>query len=327
MSGGANFIIEPVSDAVMPIIPAVGPHRVVKMAEKTVNFVNVKAAGFSDIYITSPVFTSVNNKVANGECIGYPILPVNNGGEYDILQQHIEWLEKTVAERLTTFLSQPNCSVNKPLKEIYLDNPVLRPTFRAGSNMFWAKLAKNCRAFNWGGESMKLKDMGPGRYQFVLRVNGIFVGHHGDSDYVASLNLRVIQLRHEPCEIEAGNIPQTCLMSDYVLPSQAIDDLWAILNTTPACEVEVPACPPAPPKKPTLQRQNAMPSGDLSTTPRKPIPSGDLSTTPRKPIPSGDLSTTTPRKPILKRQDAIHFEKPNKTKKSKSSTAAAAMQN
>ena len=302
MSGGANFIIEPVSDAVMPNIPAVGPHRVVKMAEKTVNFVNVKAAGFSDIYITSPVFTSVNNKVANGECIGYPILPVNNGGggEYDILQQHIEWLEKTVAERLTTFLSQPNCSVNKPLKEIYLDNPVLRPTFRAGSNMFWAKLAKNCRAFNWGGESMKLKDMGPGRYQFVLRVNGIFVGHHGDSDYVASLNLRVIQLRHEPCEIEAGNIPQTCLMSDYVLPSQAIDDLWAILNTTPACEVEVPACPPAPPKKPTLQRQNAMPSGDLSTTPRK---------------------------PILKRQDAIQLEKPNKTKKSKSSTAAAAMQN
>ena len=255
MAQQQQFMIDAMANPPMPAL-TVGPHRVVKMAEKTLNFVKVTDAIGSDILFTSPVFSS-SNKVPN-ECIGYPVLLVEDELNRDHLKGNVQWIEWTASQKLHEFVKKPDCGVSKPLRELYCAKPELRPSFRHGADIYWAKYAKNCLGFNWAGEPMKLKDMGPGRFQLVLRLNGIFMGQHGDTDYVASLNLRVIQVRHEPSVIEGGgNIPQTCLMSDYHSVN-TIDDLWTILNTTPAAPPSSPVCPPAPTKKPKLKRQDAI---------------------------------------------------------------------
>ena len=94
------------------------------------------------------------------------------------------------------------------------------------------------------------------------------MGQHGDTDYVASLNLRIIQIRHEPSVIEGGHIPQTCLMSDFSTSScNTMDDLWELFSTPTNTVKTTQLCPPTP-QKLKLVRQNQMLPGDKTSPPQ-----------------------------------------------------------
>jgi hypothetical protein len=243
-----NYQVINSSEVVLPDVN-VGPHRKYKAAEKTLHFVNVSNTRGSCLLFKSPEFVSVKGPV--GEVIGYPFTQdVMSPFPVDYLEFNVKSMESVIEGNLGQFLRIATTpDLNPTLRELYLSKPKLRPTFRnfnETEGIYWAKLTVNTLYYNWHGAAINPSELGPGRYQFLLRCNGVYMGQHGDSSYVASLNLRVVQVRFEPMDLMRGmTLPTTCLLNDDNTPP----------NTPTAGDSVIPF---------TLQRQNAI-SMDAST--------------------------------------------------------------
>lgn len=223
----------------MPEMPTlhVGPYKTVKTSERTLHFVSLTSDKNETICFESAEFYSFGG-VVNDQVIGYPDVVDSSSIDCprDHLRSNISYTEFGVEGLLTAYLKKnPDCGLSNTMRTLYMANPVIRPTFKEGSDIYWAKLGRHTRCFDWEGKPIKAKDMGPGRYQFVLRCTGIYIGQHGESNYVASLNMRVIQIRHQPLAIEGGSIPKNCMMvlprPDSLLPPNAGND--DAMETTP----------------------------------------------------------------------------------------------
>ena len=114
-----------------------------------------------------------------------------------------EWVEKydgeNIPSRFITAFKNPSFN--------------LRPTIRSDA-FTGLKLAKDVRCFEWFGNTWNGAAIGPGRYQLLLKASGFFLGSHGESDYVASLHLRVCQIKYAPAEEESITFPilEECLL-------------------------------------------------------------------------------------------------------------------
>ncbi len=88
---------------------------------------------------------------------------------------------------------------DKLLRKLSPKGDNLRPTFNDQGKAF-LKLAQDCVVFDWQGKE-RFDDGGAelkrGRYQFLIRCSNIYVGQHGQSNYPASLQFKVAQIRYE----------------------------------------------------------------------------------------------------------------------------------
>jgi hypothetical protein len=234
----------------------VGPHRIFKTAEKSLHFIDVSTISKGDfgksLVFQSPEFNSMTG-IVKSEVIGYPILDID-----DELRACVSTMEKTIEEALVQFLkSSATPHLPKTLREMFISIPVLRPSFKANSDIYWAKLSPTTQYYTWEGEPTAAVSMSAGRYQFILRCNGVYLGQHGDGEYVASLNLRVAQLRHRPIELEtpAYFVSKECLMGCAPTPPNTPVKFSEELSLK-----ECPSAPEKPKKKKAkLTKQNALP--------------------------------------------------------------------
>ena len=182
-----------------------GPHKIYKTAEKTLNLVSITGGENQFVYIQTPVFYSCvgPRKTLNGQ----RSIPYNSEqGGLDNLRSFIECLEAVLEEKLTDFLLTGDTSkLNRFVRDFYLQEPKLRPCFNTLST-FWVKLATDCAYYTWQREPLAEcnRDLGPGQYQLILRCGFVYLGQHGDTGRVASLNIRATQLRYQPMEFDGG---------------------------------------------------------------------------------------------------------------------------
>jgi len=64
------------------------------------------------------------------------------------------------------------------------------------------KLSDHFQAFDLLGNTMECDDLKRGRYMGLIHVNGLYIGAHGSTGKVASLQMKVLQLVYEPMPID-----------------------------------------------------------------------------------------------------------------------------
>lgn len=77
----------------------------------------------------------------------------------------------------------------------------------------YIKLDENIKAFNFERQLLKSPNYDVGEYKLIIRVNGIFIGVHGETEKYASLQLRVTQIMYRP-SFEDGCLFSTASMKD-----------------------------------------------------------------------------------------------------------------
>ena len=65
------------------------------------------------------------------------------------------------------------------------------------SDKLYLKFSKDLKCFNEKGEVIH-RDLTAGRYTLILHVIGIFIGNHGSTQYLASLQVKIKQVQFEP---------------------------------------------------------------------------------------------------------------------------------
>ena len=140
-----TFMIDAMANPLMPTL-TVGLHRTVRMGDKSLSFIGVTDTVGSEILFTSPIFSSTNKNPT--ACLGYPVLLNEDELNRDHLKGNVEWIEWTASQKLWEFVRKPDCGVRKSLIDQYCAKPQLRPTFRYGADIYWAKPARNCLGFN-----------------------------------------------------------------------------------------------------------------------------------------------------------------------------------
>lgn len=99
---------------------------------------------------------------------------------------------------------------------------VLKRCFTNGK--IWLKLASDFRAFDETGELIGGGDkaLKQGGYEFGVRLGDVYIGPHGDSGYIASLQCRIVQLRYD-MKCTQGTTPKStmniCILHGRNLPS------------------------------------------------------------------------------------------------------------
>ena len=77
------------------------------------------------------------------------------------------------------------------------DGQLLRPIFNASGKAYF-KPSTDCKIYDWLGKRVMKEELGPGRYQLLLRADKLYIGPHGKTDYPASLQAKVWQIRYDP---------------------------------------------------------------------------------------------------------------------------------
>ena len=62
----------------------------------------------------------------------------------------------------------------------------------------YLQIGDNLRVFNFDHEELTYHDFRPGEYKAIIKVKGIYYGHRGNLDKIASLQMQVIQIRYKP---------------------------------------------------------------------------------------------------------------------------------
>lgn len=110
-------------------------------------------------------------------------------------------------------------------------------------DMFFIKLNHDVACFNKERQLMKLAALSIGDYRVMIHVKGLYIGSHGNTNKVASLQLRICQIQHAP-------VMPTCMFSAVLETSAGEKTLQQVQQITEA--------PKKPARKPKLQRQNAV---------------------------------------------------------------------
>ena len=104
-------------------------------------------------------------------------------------------IEKAADTAMTT-----NATAIEALPEKFVvrsDGDNLRPMVNAKGKIYF-KLASDCTVYNWNGRHQYKEELRGGRYQLLLRLSNIYLGAHGSTNYQASLQVKVAQVRYDP---------------------------------------------------------------------------------------------------------------------------------
>lgn len=271
------------SNAQISVDCIVGPHKLYKTAEKTLNLVTTTGPDKDFYYIQTPVFYTCRGPLRSAG--GNQALPYLAEDPNDHLRVIIDKLEDAAATGLYEYFKSDEIpTLQAFLKQFYLQHPILRSSFNKEDSTFWIKLDNNIRCFTWDKEkSLRVEDLGPGQYQMILRIGFIYLGQHGQSGCVASLNIRAVQLRYKPMDVKGGyqRALDRCLfqnssdeeeeeeeMEEVKKPASTQQEESKELKTPPQ---PIPTTSSAPQPRPVLRRQNAfMRLEDLpNSTPKK----------------------------------------------------------
>ena len=86
--------------------------------------------------------------------------------------------------------------------------------YHAQASSLFFKLTQDCVYFDENKEIIKENNLGYGNYRVIFKINGIYIGQHGSTPYLASLQVRIIQVQYKafkpPCFFDlVPPIPQT----------------------------------------------------------------------------------------------------------------------
>jgi hypothetical protein len=241
------------------------------VGDRRLNFFDVKSKRGDTIFFMSAPFISQRGIFPSSDgnyIMGYPAtIDRSDDVSRDHLAANVNHAESRVAPLLRDAVKSTS-PLPAVLRDAYLRHPYLRPTFRSERNITWFTLSPGCAYFNWQGQHIAANQMvnTPGEYQFILRCNGIYMGSHGSLDNVASLNLRIAQIRYRPIDIfiDDYSLPAKCMMTDE--PMEEEEEPAAVNPVEPMEEDEPtvvnpftikPVVEPAA-KKPALKRRQAF---------------------------------------------------------------------
>ena len=69
--------------------------------------------------------------------------------------------------------------------------------FPSASNLYF-KLSHDCVFFDKDKSVIRPVDMSHGNYRVIFKINGIYMGPHGATEKLGSLQVRIIQMQYEP---------------------------------------------------------------------------------------------------------------------------------
>ena len=98
---------------------------------------------------------------------------------------------------------------------------VLRPSVNADEKIF-LRTTPDTKYYNWDGNAISPNDLKRGKYQLIIRASNIYFGQHGQSNYPASVQLKVIQVRYDD---SVPYIEPTSLFMFTNSPQQIMKDL------------------------------------------------------------------------------------------------------
>ena len=99
------------------------------------------------------------------------------------------------------------------------------------SDKLYLKFSKDWKCFNEKGEIIH-RELTSGKYTLVLHIIGIFIGTHGSTPYLASLQAKIKQVQFEPQVQSESLFIQSTLPNrrGVTLPKLDIDDLPAAVD-------------------------------------------------------------------------------------------------
>lgn len=193
----------------------IGPVKNFMTPTRTIHMVQISDATNPHLLLATEVFYSHRGILREEGVIAYS----PNGLATCALTR----LEQQVAQCLQMWASNTPCQELPSwlMDALKADNLTLCPTAPAGRTT-WFKLAVDCNLYNWAGDmrndhlkSNIGKSTGPGYYQLLLRPISTYVGPHNVGNHVASLHIRVAQIRYLPTLDEQVQRKTTkCLLKD-----------------------------------------------------------------------------------------------------------------
>ena len=115
-------------------------------------------------------------------------------------------------------------NIPEPLRATLVGDKLLRPTYSDAGRAFF-RMTPECTVFNWLGTARHDGKLECGNYQLILRLATIFLGSHAGS-YPASLQFKVVQIRHRPTESESLDTSKFLFMSEH-------NGDWSVNNYPP----------------------------------------------------------------------------------------------
>lgn len=134
------------------------------------------------------------------------------------------------------------------------------------AGMIFAKCTQATRVFDTNCNMIAKESCKYGKYRVILQPTGIYIGAHGTSKNLASLQLKIAQIQYEeiniPCMFaplaESSNQPVAEVVHNNKPKSTIVQKA---IEQIEAAAVEM--APKKKPRRPKLQRQNAMIDMDL----------------------------------------------------------------
>ena len=196
------------------VIPAPTLHPLKKFRYNSLNlhFVPLSVDNQAILLRSPALFLNAGPAKYNG------YLPI--GTEDGLLKSTLTKLEEEVTRVLLAHSEECLNNLPKTLKEGFNRTPQLRPSCRGDRDVYFAKNAQDVQYYDWEGNPLPTAPGESGEYQLLFRIANIFFGNHGLDQHVASLHVRIAQVRYRPAEAErvSRHLP-CCLLFD--VPSES----------------------------------------------------------------------------------------------------------